>query len=177
MIQGDLKHLRDFVIRYNPLFQRGYETAYQDEQTGIIHSDRMEIFPNDTLGNYFYFRLPKNYGFVEGSFFANDDCARGLGMATPIIMVACVRNADADKLLFNLINTISLFDTASVKINSAIGNSIAVIQQELSKIKKENLDAAKQRLDMDYTIVSITFTYTKSFEFTELHCLQNPLVC
>lgn len=176
MILSELKSLRDFIIENNSYFNKGFYNAFQDNQTGKIYSGDKVIFPDDTLGNYFYLRLPKNYSFSENTYFATDECHRAIGLNAQVVLVACMCNADTDILLFNLVNTIGSFNEV-IKIVSATGDSTNVIATELAKISKENIDAALQRLDKDYTIVSVNFTYTKGFDFVDLNCLTNPTIC
>ena len=172
MIADTLKQLKEFILSKNTYLTKGYDSAYVDSE-GNINDGKEAIFPDDQLGNYFYLRLPKNITFNYDNNFKVNDCDRPLVTNTQVILVCCMRDADPDLLMGNLLSTVQKFDPL-ITIQSGILKSEEVVTQELSKIKKENLQAAFQRLDANYTIISITFMMSAGFQFSKLTCLTNP---
>lgn len=78
-------------------------------------------------------------------------------------------------MITNLVNTLQAYQPDLIRINSVIYNKDAVLAQELAKLnKKENIEAALQRHDDDYTIVSVNFTYTQQFTFNQPSCITKP---
>lgn len=174
MLKGKLDGLKEHILQYNPYFNNAFADVIQDDTTGIVHNGK-PIFPNDTLGDYFYLRLPSNVQFEYAPIYNISTSINGVGLRSNIVLVACMRNADPDKLLSNLVNTIQSYQTEYVRFTGAIYESDGVLLQELSKIKdKENIEAALQRLGNDYTLVSIIFQYTFPFTFQKPICITEP---
>lgn len=172
MFKRSLENIGEFILKYNTYFDNVFTDVVQDETTGIIHNGEA-IFPNDTLGNYAYLRLPKNIRFDYSSAYAIAEGITTPGLLTDVILVACVRDADSDVLLNNLLNTISACNQ-TIRLTNAIWQPEVVITQELALIPKENIGAALQKLDMNYTIVGIGFTVTNNYSLLDLSCITNP---
>lgn len=151
--------LLNYIIDENPYFQNGFDDVYLDETTGMVHNGE-PIFPSDTLGNYFYLRLPNTIRFDSSDVYKISECENTPATIYDLILVACHKDADPNELLNNLITTLGKFDGSIVFTNASI-NSEAVILQELSSMSAENKEAALQRKPSNLTIVSISFTYTE----------------
>lgn len=175
MFQSELNTISQFIIDNNPYFDKGYADVYQDDKTGIVHGDEA-VFPADNLGNYFYLRLPKQTGFDTSDFYKINDCNGGLGLKASIVLVACVKDADPDKLIENLIITLRNYSSGVViNFKSLCFNGVEVIMTELAKLKPEDLIAALQRFDkMAQTIVSVTFEMTTAVTPKNLDCIVEP---
>lgn len=176
MLKSKLTALKDFILEHNTYLSKGYDNVYMDQKVGLIH-DGEPVFPADNLGDYFYLRLPERMTFDYNGLYKASDCGNEPGIAAQMILVACVRKASPDNLILNLASTLNKFKEAEIKITGALFESEAVLLQELAKMKDENVFAALQKLDKDYTIVSIGFTITASFDFIKLNCIVNPCSC
>lgn len=180
MLKDKLTILKDFILSNNTYFDTGYAFAEMN-YAGIIEAEdhignRMAIFPNDTLGDYFYMRLPDKVIMNKEAFYQVGECSKGMGMVTNIILVACMRNVDSDQLLANLLTTLVNFANPKTSITSFIMHSESVLTQELAKIPKDDLQAALQRMDTSYNLVSVNFNFTVPFVFNNLDCIVNPCI-
>lgn len=178
MLKEKLYNLKEHILKYNPYFNNAFDYTVQDENTGIIH-DSIPVFPADNLGDYFYLRITNNVRFDNQSIYNTATTISGVGLVPTIILVACVRDADADKLLNNLVNTLRAESCgARIGLVSMLFNGRDVILQELARMKeKENIEAALQRLPSGMTLVSITFTYSFNYTFQKLKCFDPPCNC
>lgn len=179
MIKSHLIALKDFILSKNTYFDKAFDFAEQNHN-GIIcaydeSGNAIEIFPMDTFGNYFYLRLANKVGFDESAFYQVSECKKGAGLVANIFLVACMRKADNDKLVNNLVNTLVNYQPDKIKLISVEYHSEAVTAQELAKIPKEDLQAALQKLDMNYTIVCINFAFSMSVPYYKnLTCIEPP---
>ena len=160
MIQDKLTALKDYILQYNTYFGKGFDDVWMDENTGIVENGK-PIFPNDTLGDYFYLRLSNQSRFDYNRAAAISDCANTPNVVSEITLVACVRKANYNTLMTNLLNTVSSYN-ADVRFTSAIYRSEDVVLKELARMKKENIEAALQRVG-NHTIVSISFALAVPF--------------
>lgn len=164
MYKAALSDIRDKILTANTYFAQGFSDVYSDNTKGIVNAEAI-VFPSDTLGNYFYLRLPKSITFNNG-----------LGDLTPtmsIILVAIVRDADADKLLTNLLQTL-LNQCQSVGITAANVIREDVLRTELQGIlDAKGIEAALARLN-NFTLVSVSFTYATEIMKKPLTCIVNP---
>jgi hypothetical protein len=172
--QTDLNNIRDFILENNPYLNEGFADVYQDETTGYIHASNKVVFPADERGDYFYLRLPKAVGFNYNNQYDITDCQKGFALRTPVILVACMRDADNSKLQENLLVTLSNYKVVNLRFTGAIFNKIDVALQELSKIKVENQVAALENIDLNYTMVSIHFEVEMQYMPKKLNCITNP---
>lgn len=176
MIQPTLTAIKDYILQYNTYFGKGFDDVWMDETTGIVAGDK-PIFPNDTLGDYFYLRLPNQSRFDYNRVNVVSDCANTPSIVSELTLVACVRKASYDRLVTNLLNTLSSYN-ADVRFTSVIYRSEDVVLKELARMKKENIEAALKRLG-NHTIVSISFALSVSFTLKKVTagCILNPCVC
>jgi len=173
MISDKLALLKDFILLHNPYFNQGFDDVILDDSTGYVFNDQ-PVFPADNLGNYFYLRLPNNVTFDYDTIYKTSECASEPGIKSAVILVACMRDADRDKLFLNLLSTILAFKVARIKFISGSYQPDAIVSQELAKIDKSNIEAALQRLPEDYTLISITFSLGVNIFPLALNCIQNP---
>lgn len=173
MLKEKITRLKDFILSKNPYFDTGFDDVYQDETTGIVAND-LPVFPADHLGNYFYLRLPQNVSFDNSSYQQVADCITGIGVQSLIYLIACMRGADADHLMTNLVNTLQAYQSDQITFRGAIYQPQAVVLQELSRLSQAEKSAALQKLGKDYCIVSISFQLTVPFQFTQSRCFTNP---
>ncbi len=173
MLKSTVERLRKYILSTNTYFSEGIGNVYLDTENGIANEKGI-VFPDDTRGNYFYLRLPDNVTFVNGIEFGVTECLPGLGLNAQIVLVAVVANADEDKLLQNLVNTVQSFPNYNKTLQTAIYKKEVVVRQELSWMTGDNLSAVLQRVP-DSAIVSLTFTLVNEFVFNE--CLINPCSC
>lgn len=176
MIQTSITALKDYILTWNTYFTNGYDDVYMDENTGIVANDK-PVFPNDKIGDYFYIRLPQQTRFDYTAASTINDCSNTPMLDAELTLIACMRNASADILMTNLVNTISSYNDA-VRFISARYNSEDVVLQELSRMKKEKVDAALSRLG-NHTIISVTFRMLVNFKLRKVSadCILNPCVC
>lgn len=175
MLYDKLIELKEHVLLKNTYFNKGFAFAYQDEGVWSDEDDKEPIFPRDNLGNYFYFRLPNDIGLVSLPETAVSDCQFSIGASASVILVACVRGADNDLLMKNLINTLQTMPVFRATFGNGIIIKEKVVRQELSDLDAANLQAALQRIPKDYSIVSISFTITNPINLN--NCIENPCEC
>ncbi len=173
MLKAKLETLKEFILSNNPYFTAGYANAVQDDETGIVHNG-MPLFPNDTLGNYFYLRVLRNVQFSYDGMYRISDAAGSVGINAQIVLVACVREADTDKLAENLVITMSRYYPEYIKLQQVLYQSELVVGQELALLSRENIRAAMQRIDNDYAIVSLQFQYAAPVIVQPLKCITTP---
>lgn len=171
MISTKLDELGAAIAAKNTYFDNHFSDVVFDETTGYILSDQTPAFPNDTLGNYFYLRSPRNWGFQSVPI---ADGVVGTNVSGQVILVAYMRDADPDKLAANLINTIRGLSCSGhdVALLSATAQAETVILQELANLSAENQETALQRIGENVTLVSVTFTYNTDYPYST--CIVNP---
>lgn len=179
MWQQQLNKIKDHILRYNPYFSTGFSNTFIDEETGQVFSDNgndyIPVFPEDRLGDYFYLRTPQKTTFADAPDFTLSDCQKGIAITGEIFLIAVVRDADADRLVNNLANTVQAFDNKYITIKSAIHQKIFVVEQEMAKVKEEKtLMAALARLKQNMTIVSLSFALRSPFQYQKLNCMTKP---
>jgi hypothetical protein len=176
MIQSTLTGLKDYILSTNTYFGKGFDDVYMDESTGIV-ANNLPVFPADNLGDYFYLRLPNQSRFDYNVVNRVTDCSNTPAIVSEITLVACVRKANADRLVTNLLNTISSYND-DVRFVTVQYRSEDVVLRELSRMKKENIDAALQRLG-NHTIVSVNFSLSVSFRLRKVssNCILDPCKC
>lgn len=176
MLIAEVNTIKDLILQNNPYLHNGYTNVYQNTDYGIILEDGSQaVFPASELGNYFYLRLPNNVNFRNGGEFTISDSIKGLGLIANIVLVACVSNADPDKLLENLLNTLMHSCEMNIDFTSAIIHKNDVISQELAFMSEVQRSKAKANVPDRYTIVSLSFTLAHSFKFNK--CIVNPCNC
>lgn len=173
MILDALKRLEDYIMEYNKYFVESFYKVSMDPKGYIMFGDS-PVFPADEFGNYFYLRIPNNYQFDYDKQYILHEGDSNIGIKIPVILIACVHGGDPDVLLENLITTLQQYQPDDIKFTSATSQKEIVIAQELAKIKKENLEAAQQKIDPDYALASISFTFTTPYEFKNLNCIKAP---
>lgn len=177
MFQDRLDDITNFIMEHNQYFGYGFSSVHLDEKTGYVADDKTVVFPNDTLGDYFYLRLPKNVSFAYGQEYNMGSCADGIASRTEVILVAIVKNASPDVLLSNMVDTMRQYREARITLKSAIYQKEYALLQELKNIKEENQLAALQRMPVGSAFVSFTFEIIETILPTKLNCLPNPCVC
>ncbi len=174
MLRQKLIDLKDWILLYNPYYNKGFANVFQDDQTGIINDGSQTIFPSDTFGNYFYLRLENEVKFRYTTDSNISDSQLSLRVDTPVILVALCKDGKPDTMIENLLTTIGRYQQVNMVFASATYQSDFIILRELSKIKKENIQHALQSLDMNSTLISIKFSISFPFVFQQLKCLQPP---
>lgn len=164
MLNEKLIELRDYVLESNPYFQEGIIGVYKDDRG--IADEKGYVFPSDSRGDYFYLRLPVDIPIVVDNRFAVSDCKTPLGAVAPIVLVAIVRNADPDKLLQNLLNTIMAFPAEGKGVSSVSPHKESVVASEMSGLNADVIRKALQTIPDEFTIVSITFTLSVGIKYS-----------
>lgn len=168
MLQEQLIDLRDFILTHNSYFNKGYYDGILDKTTGKVN-----YFPADFDGDYFYLRLPDNLT----PDYSNDYIISpngSIGIRYNLILVAAVNNGDSSLLLENMISTIAAYGCRqAVTITKMLFMPDEVVLQELAKVKKEVAAAGLKRLG-GYALCSVHFNFTLPFTFTKLNCITKP---
>lgn len=175
MLKEAIENIKDAIKDNNPYFDKGFCNVYQNPDVGIVLAGDVPVFPASELGDYFYLRLPNNVTFSSGTYEAIADSIKGIGLNATIVLVACVKNANCDVLMKNIVNTLQALCGENITLNTAVYNSSEVVRQELSFMNKEQRDAALARIPNGMAIVSVTFTYQIPFTFS--NCIVNPCSC
>lgn len=174
MLKNDLERLRDYILQYNTYFSNGYSDAFQNHKGIVV--DGKAIFPNDTLGDYFYLRQDGSVKFREDRTVAISDCHVGMVARSSVVLVAAVKDASEDRLLSNLTNTLLAFN-GDIVLTDALFNKEAVLLQEMRGADKEAVEAGLQRLQMSQTLVSVRFDLSKPLNTQKPNCNSNPCKC
>lgn len=175
MLKAKIEELKDFILENNPYFSTGFSMVYMDNVRGWVANERDIVFPNDTLGNYFYIRLEDDMKFDRGNYYNVGDGLVNAGIRATLYLVAVMKGADADTLLNNIISTIQQSPCSVqgvINFSGAIYESEAVIERELRKLPEA--DRRKALQNNKSTIVSVKFDMTTTFVPTKLNCIQNP---
>lgn len=172
MIQSSLTALKDYILTKNTYFHKGFDNVYMDEKTGIIAGDGSEVFPNDTIGNYFYLRLPNQSRFDYTQAARISDCTNTPNIVSEITLVACIIKGSEDKLMSNILNTLSKYN-ADVRFITCMYRKEDVVSRELARLSKENILAALSRVKG--TVVSVSFTMSTNFQLSK--CIVDPCIC
>lgn len=173
MFKSTLHNIKEHVLQHNTYLTHGYSNVYMSDQG--VHDGEQVVFPNDTLGDYFYMRLPSGANVTNNRAASISDCVSGLQARMNAILVAVVRNADADILLLNLASTLSQY--GDISVTNVMWQAEEVIIQELRAIGVETMTAALARHDKNTTIVCIKFDYTAVVQQNGINCLPNPCEC
>lgn len=176
MIQQVLNDLEEYVLKYNAYFTDSYADVSNSPFTGYLMSGENVIFPNDTLGNYFYIRIPNFTKFNYSELFRISEGINPIGVEIQCTLVACVRSANPETLLENLITTIQHYQPDYVKFQNCTTQRDIICAVELSKIPKDEIKNAIGKLDKDYTIVSISFILMAPYTIQKLSCIKSPIV-
>ena len=171
MLQAKITEIKDYILAQNTYFTNGYDDVFQDYR-GVIRDTDKAIFPEDTLGNYFYLRQPDNFTFNNSEIYRISQCQAPLGIKGEIVLVAVVLNGDTDKVFNNLIYTLIKF--GSVLITKGVLQPERVVLQELTKMDKEKIKPALARIPNGAAIVSITFNIE---EGVYNKCIVDPCKC
>lgn len=172
MLNQELERIKELILQYNTYFSKGFANAFKDSK-GVRQGETV-VFPNDTLGDYFYFRYPNNYRITQTRDGSINDCTTITNVISQVICVACVRRANSDALIGNIISVLA---SSGAKVTEAIGQKHVVIVQELQGMAKEDIEKASQNVSADYTIVCVKFDVQQTFYPVPLNCLQDPCVC
>lgn len=164
-----LTDITNFILQYNTYFDRGYSNGYA--AINGIHDGEQVVFPNDTLGDYFYLRPNQPMSITVSERDRVSDCSVPMALSASVIIVASVKNADPVLLVNNLANTLSRF---GCPVNSVTIQPEEVVQQELGRMGQDDIAATLARLQRSNTLVSLTFTARQLLPVIKLDCLPNP---
>lgn len=171
MLQAKLTEIKDYILAQNTYFDNGYDDVFQDYR-GVIRDTDKAIFPEDTLGNYFYLRQPDSFTFNNNEAYKISACQAPMGMRGEVTLVAVVINGDTDKLFGNLLYTLLKF--GNVLVTKGILQAERVVLQELSKMDKDKISVALARMPKGAAIVSITFNIEEGIYNK---CIVDPCKC
>lgn len=171
MLQDKLNSIRDSILRYNTYFKNGYSSVYVDDKSVRETKKQIAVFPNDTLGDYFYIRLADAAAF-KFTPRVLADCINGYDLTANLVLVAVVNNADSGDLIHNLVSTFS--QIGGTNVTSAIWIKEDVVKEEMKSMDKKEINAALSKLKADHTIVSVKFGYNGTIGIIDLNCIQNP---
>lgn len=173
MYQQRLSSLRDYILQQNPYLNDGYLNAIMTDDGVLVpaNGELFNVFPNDTLGDYFYIRDTKSVNFVPDPNGAFDDCTRSFRRNGQHIIMVSVRDADPDLLSENVLTSLSGFSPDEIVLNSIISENTQVVMQELGESQKQEIEKSLANLS-NQTLVAITFTL--SVPFVPVKCITNP---
>lgn len=168
MLKDSIISLKDFILDNNSYFSSGYGPVFFNDK-GIL-----EVFPNDKLGDYFYIRHAAKATVDSTAAMKISDCATPMGVRSECFLIACVREADNDRLINNLVHTIQGSGRNAV-VTGLTYEREAVVLQEMPKHPKEDREKALQNLS-NWTIVSVQFNLTVRVKPVKnlAECIENP---
>lgn len=152
------------IAEQNPyLSSGGFAPVYKDVTKGFIRGSKV-IFPNDTLGDYFFLVMPNE---LTGAF-------NGMQQLTGrFVLVAVCKDANAFQMLDNMLFTLTK------QLTCRMGGQLTIISSSLDSqhiisdvLGFDTTDKGMMRLKS--TLISVTFDYT--FTLTT-NCIQNPCLC
>lgn len=178
MYSSQIEALKNNILSKNTYFNGGYANAvknnkgvYADKTT----KEKIAVFPNDRLGNYFYIRLEQNASFAGSNRFAVDCGSLGTMVNIRAFIIAVVKKADSEILVANLIASIKEANHQAV-LNDMNWNREFIANDEMSEMEEKDRNAILQRLK-DETIVRVSFTYPVEILFKKSDCIINPCNC
>ena len=177
MVQQMFQAICDYIIQENDYFCKGYCDVVKDDTTNLIYTntfpDRLVIFPNDQLGDYFYLRNNAIVEFNQATEFAISDCISGATqLIIPIVMVTVMRNVDPFILLQNISSSLSVYQE-TLLFNSSNWNREQIVAEELRGASTKEIEAAKNRLQ-NFTLLSFSFRLIIPFSYLKTNCITNP---
>ena len=179
MQREDFEAFKYFILGRNPYFNCGFANVYKDDTTHAVwvrdEADLMAVFPNDTLGNYFYLRNETGvkHEAAPAERLADTGTQRLLFLDTMTVqLVAIVQHADEYMLIENLRNTAMQYRLLNIEPTASKWNREQVMVEELAGMKSEDIQAALQRLKNE-TIVRLTMKVSKVF--VPGNCINDPV--
>lgn len=159
------------ILQYNPYFNKGFGDGYLNTK-GVYQSGTEQVlFPNDSLGDYFYLRQLQPTRIVNRPVDKIVDCAASFAIQSNGVLVAYIRKADSTILISNLISTLSFL---SIAVTSVTMQPEVVILQELQGLDPETIAQTIANMDKSVTLISIAFQYYLPLPLVDLNCLPNP---
>lgn len=165
-----LVKLKNWINRYNTYFDNSFEFVQQDGTNGIVHNGTRPVFPADDLGSFFYIRVPSGLQVNYENTIADNGLSVNVG--ANLFLVAYMPQGDPDKLAANLMATIGRYE-ANNRITNILIHPEDVINQELSRISPENIEAALQKTQ-NAALISVNFFMQFEYPFQQLHCITKP---
>lgn len=166
-----LTGLKETILQYNPYFNKGFDNVYGSAE-GIYQSNTEQlVFPNDTLGDYFYIRIPQPISATNIQQTKITDCHSQYAVNTPVVLVAIVRKADRMKLINNLLNTIA---AAGGTIRNFTSQPETVIINELNGMGADIIERTIANTDKTTAYIAISFDYYVDLPVIDINCLPNP---
>lgn len=175
MVNKQLETISAYIKEHNGYFQAAFPHAYTEAGNGVVHNGD-PIFPTDVHGNYFYLRVAGG-SFSYDQQYAISTTRRGVGIQSDVYLVAMVFEADADKLLDNLVSTLAASMPDQLRFVSFLSQAPAVVQQELSGLEPAIRQAAMQNIPPFTALVSVRFTLTSPMNYTKPNCITSPCTC
>lgn len=177
MINEVRDYIKDAMLEQNDYFNVGFVDVSINPILGIVISTEeteVPVFPSDSFGNYFYIR---NNGVVK--FGGNigtgiSDCEQSIGVSSSLTIVACVRNAEPDSLLSNIVNTLLVCKKYNIDILEANIERLSVIVNELRFMDNETKMKALANIPEEMTIISININIKTIFNQSKC---KDELVC
>lgn len=174
MLQLQLADIKNFLLQYNLYINLGFSRVYQDVYNKTVSDGEQTIFPADNFGNYLYIRNLNTGTFDYNSIYKISDAVNGVGVTNNLVLVCCMRDADAEILLQNLTNTLRRYQKCTLHLTSFSSYKTAIVARELSQLSKGEIEATLQRMDESYIIVSIDFSISNLLPAEQLNCIKNP---
>lgn len=176
MTSNDWEDLKTYILSRNEYFTIGFANAFKDGESSHIYAKTKgglkAIFPEDTLGNYFYLRTDPSVSFIQKVGY--EDCGAGksiLDYRAVLFIVCVIKDADEYTIIQNLINTCVGFKSMNIIPVSAIWLRENVVLAEMSGFDEEKILRTLTRLKSE-TIVRIQFQANK--EYIPNTCINNP---
>jgi hypothetical protein len=178
MWKASLKSVRDHLFATNPYLRAGYSAAWMDDYANKLlalgdNGEVVTVFPQDNVGDFFYLRIPNQVKYEEDSAQNMRECSVGYRTKADIVLVCMMRDADADMLVTNLVSSLQSYDSAYLRVKSAVYQNEYVIAQEFGK-NKNLAEAALARVKKNTTFVSITFALEAPFKYINVNCITKP---
>lgn len=178
MIREIREKIKDAILVDNDYMFAGFANVSVNPMIGVVvDMDDMEIpvFPADTFGNFFYLRSDGDvkFGGSIGTGVSDDNSA--LGVSFGLVLVACVKDADEDSLLNNMLNTLMDYQNDYwIEVASADVNKYNVVAKELSGMDRESKMKALSNIPKESTIISIKLNIRTIFN--KSNC-KNEIIC
>lgn len=179
MQKNDFDKLVTHILEKNAYLSKGFANAFKEMVSSRIlvekGSDKLVLLPSDALGNYCYLRNDTQMKHQPAEMQRLSDTGTQrltFNDTITVYLVVVVKNADAYLLLENLKNTCMSFAEMNVVPMNSQWNREAVLADELSGMKQDDIRAALQRLKNE-TIVKLQLNVSK--EYVPSNCIVNPL--
>jgi len=154
----EFEEISAYIKEQLPSFDSYYPFAVKESETHKIIAKTADglkyIFPDDRVGNFFFFIVEDVIKFRESKGLRLDNSSPDPLLATiPFSLVAVVEGADEFNLMDVLIRTLSNYGDTEIIVSSAIINKEAAVISLLRGMKKDKMNIVLARSKFEKVVI------------------------